>query len=88
MADAEDPIGEQLNHYRRVDETATLSLTLGIGAEESLDDLVKRINEWDNPVTATIVTGEAGPQLVMTSDKTGTDNTISITATDADGSTW
>lgn len=58
------------------------SFDIEVGAEDSLKDIVKKINGSDSNVgvTATIVNGDAGPQLVLTSDKTGEDNTITVTA--------
>lgn len=64
------------------------SFDIEVGAEDSLKDIVKKINgSKDNVgVTATIVNGDGGPQLVLTSDKTGEDNSISVTASDDSGS--
>jgi flagellar hook-associated protein 2 len=50
---------------------------------------MNKINSSDDndDVTATIINGELGPQLVLGSKNTGLDNTISVTATDTDGNT-
>ena len=68
------------------------SLSIGVGsgtafnidvsATDSLTDIMKKINSADDnsDVTATIVNGELGPQLVLGSKKTGEDNLISVTA--------
>lgn len=83
------------------DATAALgegSLTLGvdgadftvdIAADDSLETVMQKINDAEDNVgvTATIINGDNGPQLVMTSDKTGTDKQITVTATDTGGGT-
>ncbi|MGR9000154.1 MAG: flagellar filament capping protein FliD [Gammaproteobacteria bacterium] len=80
------------------DETAVLgagSLTLGLGADSFVIDVAAdttlagirdAINQAsDNPgIKATIVNVDSGSQLVLTSDKVGAANAITITATDAD----
>ena len=81
-SDATSPIGE-----------GSLSISLGSGtafnidvsATDSLTDIMNKINKSDDntDVTATIVNGELGPQLVLGSKKTGEDNLISVTATDS-----
>jgi flagellar hook-associated protein 2 len=50
---------------------------------------MNKINSSDDndDVTATIINGELGPQLVLGSKTTGLDSTISVTATDSDGNT-
>ncbi|QYJ79884.1 flagellar filament capping protein FliD [Shewanella acanthi] len=70
----------------------TLSITLGsngafdieVSDTDSLTDIMKKINdaEDNSGVTATIVNGELGPQLVLGSSKTGEDNLISVNAVD------
>lgn len=84
--DATSPIGE-----------GSLSISLGSGtafnidvsATDTLTDIMKKINSADDntDVTATIVNGELGPQLVLGSKKTGEDNLISVTATDTGAGT-
>ncbi|GIU20153.1 flagellar filament capping protein FliD [Shewanella sp. MBTL60-007] len=83
------------------DATAALgegSLTLGVDgkdftisveAGDSLETVMQKINDAEDNVgvTATIINGDNGPQLVMTSDETGTANNITVTATDTDGGT-
>ncbi|PKG75919.1 flagellar hook protein FliD [Shewanella sp. GutCb] len=83
------------------DATAALgagSLTFGVAGEDftvaveagdSLETVMQKINDAEDNVgvTATIINGDNGPQLVMTSDKTGTDNLITVTAADTDGGT-
>ncbi|QYJ98907.1 flagellar filament capping protein FliD [Shewanella alkalitolerans] len=81
VADETLPIGE-----------GSLSISVGSGTAfnidvsdtDSLSDIMEKINNAkDNTdVTATIIHGESGPQLVLGSKKTGEDNTISVTATD------
>ncbi|WP_076540211.1 flagellar filament capping protein FliD [Shewanella sp. UCD-KL21] len=85
VADADSPIGEG-------------SLTIGVGsdsfdievgAEDSLTDIMDKINasEDNYGVTATIINGDDGPQLILGAKNTGTDNLITVTATDIDGGT-
>lgn len=56
-------------------------------ATDSLEDIAKKVNaNADNSgVTATVITSDAGSRLVFSSDKEGTDNQISVTATDTSG---
>lgn len=58
-----------------------------MGAAESLEDIARNINDaTDNVgVTATIITSDAGSRLVLSSDVEGSDNQISIAATDTAG---
>ncbi|MDN5498451.1 MAG: flagellar filament capping protein FliD [Shewanella sp.] len=84
--DATSPIGE-----------GSLAISVGTGtafnidvsATDSLTDIMNKINKSDDntDVTATIVNGELGPQLVLGSKKTGEDNLISVTATDSGAGT-
>ncbi|MCE9680010.1 flagellar filament capping protein FliD [Shewanella sp. AS1] len=86
VADSRSPIGE-----------GTLSIAVGSGSAfdiqvsdtDSLSDIMEKINdaEDNSDVTATIVNGAAGPQLVLGSKKTGEDNLISVTATDSGAGT-
>ncbi|ASJ97371.1 flagellar filament capping protein FliD [Shewanella marisflavi] len=81
VADDTSPIGE-----------GSLSISVGSGTAfnidvsdtDSLTNIMEKINtaEDNTDVTATIIHGELGPQLVLGSKKTGEDNSISVTATD------
>ncbi|WOT06243.1 flagellar filament capping protein FliD [Shewanella youngdeokensis] len=73
------------------------SLTLAVDGEEfivdvaegdSLETIMQKINDAEDNIgiTATIITGDSGPQLVMTSDETGTAKQITVTADDTSGS--
>ncbi|WP_335916775.1 flagellar filament capping protein FliD [Shewanella chilikensis] len=64
------------------------SFSVDVEATDSLEDIAKKVNaSSDNAgVTATVITSDAGSRLVLSSDKEGTDNQISITATDTSGS--
>lgn len=55
-----------------------------VTAEDTLESLVAKINNSEDNVgvTATIVTSDAGAQLVLTSNETGTANNITVTAID------
>lgn len=63
--------------------------TIDVVAGDSLETVMQKINDSEDNVgvTATIINGDNGPQLVMTSDKTGTEKQITVTATDTDGGT-
>jgi flagellar hook-associated protein 2 len=86
VADATSPIGEG-------------TLTIGVGAgttfdisvsdTDSLTSIMDKINSStaNTDVTATIISGELGPQLVLGSKKTGEDNLISVTAVNAGAGT-
>jgi flagellar hook-associated protein 2 len=77
--------------------TGSLSIAVGSGDSFSVDvegtdtltEIMNKINGSDDnsDVTATIINGELGPQLVLSAKNTGLDNTISVTATDSDGNT-
>ncbi|MCL1093752.1 flagellar filament capping protein FliD [Shewanella kaireitica] len=85
VADAADPIGEGSLTFG-VDGD---DFTVAVEAGDSLETVMQKINDAEDNVgvTATIINGDNGPQLVMTSDKTGTDKQITVTATDTDGGT-
>ncbi|WP_133178826.1 flagellar filament capping protein FliD [Shewanella decolorationis] len=63
------------------------SFSVDIGATDSLATIAKKVNEAsDNTgVTATVITSDAGSRLVFSSNKTGEDNQITLTATDTSG---
>jgi flagellar hook-associated protein 2 len=75
--------------------TGSLSIVVGSGdsfnidveATDTLTEIMNKINSSDDnsDVTATIINGELGPQLVLGSKNSGEENTISVTATDSDG---
>jgi flagellar hook-associated protein 2 len=74
--------------------SGSLNLTVGsdsfnvaVGADDSLQDIMKNINaSKDNVgVTATIIKGDNGAQLVLTSNKTGAANIVQASATDDSG---
>ncbi|MGI2172762.1 flagellar filament capping protein FliD [Shewanella ulleungensis] len=77
--------------------TGSLSIAVGTGdsfsvdveATDTLTEIMNKINDSDDnsDVTATIINGELGPQLVLSAKTTGLDSTISVTATDTDGNT-
>lgn len=65
---------------------ATRELNISISAGASLNDIRDAINANNGGISATIVTGTNGPQLVLTSLKEGTDNVMQLsglTGTDA-----
>ena len=59
--------------------TSPVSVTIGSGA--SLSDVAKAINDANAGVSATIINGEDGPQLVLTSTETGEINQIKVSST-------
>ncbi|WP_299807200.1 flagellar filament capping protein FliD [uncultured Shewanella sp.] len=84
VADATAPVGQ-----------GTLDLSVNgkafsvdIEAGDSLEAIAKKVNESaDNSgVTATIIKSDGGSRLVFSSDESGTDNQVSVTATDTVGS--
>ena len=65
---------------------STRELNITIPASASLNDIRDAINAANGGISATIVTGTNGPQLVLTSLKEGTDNVMQLsglTGTDA-----
>ncbi|UJF21309.1 flagellar filament capping protein FliD [Shewanella sp. OMA3-2] len=65
------------------------SFNIDVVATDTLTEIMNKINNSDDnsDVTATIINGELGPQLVLGSKKTGEDNTINVIAADTDGNT-
>jgi flagellar hook-associated protein 2 len=63
------------------------NFSVDIAATDSLAAIAKKVNEASDNVgvTATVITTDAGSQLVFSSDETGEDNQISITANDTSG---
>lgn len=61
--------------------------TVALDGTESLEDIAGKINNASDNVgvTATVITSDAGSRLVFTSDKSGLDNQITVTATDTSG---
>ncbi|MCH1924563.1 flagellar filament capping protein FliD [Shewanella sp. C32] len=63
------------------------SFSVDVGATDSLEDIANSINNADDNVgvTATIINTDNGKRLVFASDKTGTENAITVTASDTSG---
>ncbi|MEL4429190.1 flagellar filament capping protein FliD [Shewanella mangrovisoli] len=63
------------------------SFSVSVAATDSLDEIAKKVNEasGNDAVTATVITSDAGSRLVFSSNKTGEDNQISVTANDTSG---
>ncbi|QUN06848.1 flagellar filament capping protein FliD [Shewanella yunxiaonensis] len=63
------------------------SFSVDIAGTDTLSDIADKINSAsDNAgVTATIINTDSGSRLVFTSDSSGTDNQMSVTATDTSG---
>lgn len=64
-----------------VPKSGTSAIPVTINAGESLSDVAEAINNADTGVSATIINGTSGPQLVLTSEETGEVNQIKITST-------
>ncbi|WP_299495206.1 flagellar filament capping protein FliD [uncultured Shewanella sp.] len=60
-----------------------------VALDDTLESVMNKINTSDDNtgVTATIINGDNGPQLIMTSNDTGTDNQITVVGSDSDGGT-
>jgi flagellar hook-associated protein 2 len=65
------------------------SFDVAVTAEDTLQTLVAKINAAENNVgvTATIVNSDDGAKLVLTSNKTGTANNVTVAATDTGSGT-
>lgn len=83
VADATLPVGEGSLDFG----VNGKSFSVDIAATDSLAAIAKKVNEASDNVgvTATVITTDAGSQLVFSSDETGEDNQISITANDTSG---
>ena len=83
VADPTQPVGEGSLGF----DINGKSFSVDIGATDSLATIAKKVNEAsDNAgVTATVITSDAGSRLVFSSNKTGEDNQITLTATDTSG---
>jgi flagellar hook-associated protein 2 len=64
-----------------VPKSGTSAVAVTINAGSSLSDVATAINEANAGVSATVVNGTDGPQLIVTSDETGETNQIKITST-------
>lgn len=64
------------------------AFSVDVEAGDSLEAIAKKVNESaDNSgVTATIIKSDGGSRLVFSSNESGTDNQVSVTATDTVGS--
>lgn len=85
VTDITAPVGEGTLNFAVAGE----NFDINIDDNDSLQDVMKAINASDDNVgvTATIINSGGTAKLVLTSDKTGDENTIAVTATNADGST-
>ncbi|MFT5790200.1 MAG: flagellar hook-associated protein 2 [Shewanella sp.] len=65
-----------------------VSFSVAVEATDSLETIAKKINDAsDNSgITATIITSDGGSRLIFSSDESGLDNQVNITATDTVGS--
>lgn len=63
------------------------NFSVDVSATDSLASIAKKVNEASDNVgvTATVITSDAGSRLVFSSNKSGEDNQISITANDTAG---
>ncbi|MDR1708694.1 MAG: flagellar filament capping protein FliD [Candidatus Accumulibacter sp.] len=58
----------------------TSPVTIDVGAGASLSDIAKAINDSDAGVSATVINGQNGPQLMLTSKETGETSQMKITS--------
>lgn len=84
VADPSQPVGEGSLAFG----VNGKNFSVDIAATDSLAAIAKKVNEApDNVgVTATVITSDAGSRLVFSSNKTGEDNQINLTASDTSGS--
>ncbi|MDR9765677.1 flagellar filament capping protein FliD [Shewanella baltica] len=63
------------------------NFSVDVSATDSLAAIAKKVNESSDNVgvTATVITSDAGSRLIFSSNKSGEDNQISITANDTSG---
>ncbi|AEG10700.1 flagellar hook-associated 2 domain-containing protein [Shewanella baltica OS183] len=63
------------------------NFSIDVSATDSLAAIAKKVNESSDNVgvTATVITSDAGSRLIFSSNKSGEDNQISITANDTSG---
>ncbi|PTA50778.1 flagellar hook protein FliD [Shewanella morhuae] len=63
------------------------NFSVDVSATDSLASIAKKVNEASDNVgvTATVITSDAGSRLVFSSNKSGEDNQITITANDTAG---
>lgn len=61
-------------------KTGSSPVSVNVAANASLTDLAKAINDADAGVSATVINGTQGPQLVLTSKESGETNQIKITS--------
>jgi flagellar hook-associated protein 2 len=79
-------LGQLKSGAYTADSTRKLSITID-STNNTLGGLRDAINAKNGGVSATIVTGDAGAQLVLTAKDTGNKNVIQITAPDVGGAT-
>lgn len=84
VSDPKQSIGEGTLDFDINGESFSVEIT----ADDSLETIAKKINEASDNVgvTATVITSDAGSRLVFSSNQTGEDNQINLTATDTSGS--
>ncbi|ABN62415.1 flagellar filament capping protein FliD [Shewanella baltica] len=63
------------------------NFSIDVSATDSIAAIAKKVNESSDNVgvTATVITSDAGSRLIFSSNKSGEDNQISITANDTSG---
>jgi flagellar hook-associated protein 2 len=73
--------GVENGNFVAKDGNSPISVNVAAGA--SLSDIAKAINDADAGVSATVVNGAGGAQLVLTGEETGENNQIKITTTES-----
>ncbi|XSG83923.1 MAG: flagellar filament capping protein FliD [Methylohalobius sp. ZOD2] len=79
-----DPVGDTYNGFTQNPDQGVLTLNLD-ASNNTLTGLRDAINEADAGVNASIVNDGAAYRLVLSSEKTGADNSIQIDVSDGDG---
>lgn len=83
IADANIPVGEGSLDF----SVNGNGFTVAIDPDDTIATIAQKVNDaTDNSgITATVITSDAGAQLVFSSDNSGTDNQIMVTANDTSG---
>lgn len=83
VSDPIQPVGEGSLGFDINGESFSVDIT----ATDSLAAIAKKVNEASDNVgvTATVITSDAGSRLVFSSNQTGEDNQINLTATNTSG---
>ncbi len=86
VSDVTAPLGEGKLTFQ-VGGDSSNTFDIDVGPDDSLQDIMKAVNDADDNagVTATIINQGGSAKLVLTSDETGEENTISVSVSDDSG---